>query len=125
MPLFSSRFLIRHLPPKPSCNKKVISFSNKMPNVLENLPKDITLAEALALTEQARKERKQKTQLEAMRKYNATHHEEMLEKKRLYRESHREELAQKNREYRAKKKLQAEVKSSGGSFPHEKNIGEG
>jgi predicted nucleotidyltransferase len=105
--------------------KKLELFSSKMPTILENLPTDITLAEALALTEQARKERKHQTQLEAMRRYNAKHHEEMLEKKRLYRESHRAELAQKNREYRAKKKLQAGVKSSGGTFPQEKNVGEG
>ncbi len=92
-----------------------------MPNILENLPKDITLVEAMALTEQARKEQRRKTHIKAVKKYSETHREELLEKKRLYRESHREELAQKNREYRARKKLQAEL-TPGEGQAQEKNV---
>ena len=81
-----------------------------MPIVLDNLPLDITLAEALELTKKARDERNHQTHLEGLRRYNTKHHDELLEKKKIYRESHREELAKKNQEYRIRKKLQAVVK---------------
>jgi len=86
-----------------------------MLHIAKNLPTGISLEDALVMTEKAKTERRRKTHLECLKRYNEKNREELRQRQKEYYETHKIEINARRREARAR----ARGKSQGATTPGE------